>query len=91
MMQTLLIALMERAIVKDLRFNPIKFQFKKKEIKFVGHTITANGIKAYPEKVNAIINTKAPHDKTSLLRFIGVINYLSPYCENLSSVKPVFH
>ena len=30
------IALMERAIVKDLRFNPIKFQFKKTEIKFVG-------------------------------------------------------
>ena len=80
------IALMERAIAKDLRFNPTKFQFKKKEIKFVGHTITADGIKTDPEKVDAIINIKAPHDKTSLLRFIGMINYLSPYCENLSSV-----
>ena len=81
-----IIALMERAIAKDLRFNPTKFQFKKKEIKFVGHIITADGIKADPEKVDAIINMKAPHDKASLLRFIGMINYLSSYCENLSSV-----
>ena len=29
---------------------------------------------------------KAPHDKASLLRFIGMVNFLSPFCENLSSV-----
>ena len=51
-----------------------------------GHIITTDGIKAVPEKVDASINMKAPHDKTSLLRFIGMINYFSPYCENLSSV-----
>ena len=45
---------MERAIAKDLRFNPTKFQFKK-EIKFVGHIITADGIKADPEKVALLI------------------------------------
>ena len=60
---------MERATAKDLRFDPTKFEFKKKEMKFVGHIITADGIKADPEKVDAIINMKAPHDKTSLLRF----------------------
>ena len=52
----------------------------------MGRIITADGIKADPEKVDAIIHMKASHDKTSLLRFIGMINYLSPYCENMNSV-----
>ena len=61
-------------------------QLIDQEIKFVGRIITADGINADPEKVDAIINMKASHDKTSLLRFIGMINDLSPYFENMNSV-----
>ena len=32
----------------------------------------------------------APHDKPSLLRFIGMVNYLSAYCPNLSTtIRPL--
>ena len=85
-----LVELMERAVERDIRFNPKKLKFKNKEIKFVGHILTQNGIKADPEKTSAILNMNAPHDRPSLLRFIGMINYLSPYCQNLSStIRPL--
>ena len=33
---------------------------------------------------------EAPHDKASLLRFIGMVNFLSPYCANLSTtIRPL--
>ena len=81
-----IIALMERAIIKNIRFNPAKLKFKQKELKFVGHILTQEGIKADPEKTSAILKMQKPHDKQSLQRFIGMVNYLSPYCQNLSTV-----
>ena len=84
------VKLMERAQEKDIRFNPNKLKFKQNELKFVGHVITQDGIKADPDKTKAIIDMPAPHDKPSLLRFIGMVNYLSTYCPNLSTtIRPL--
>ena len=64
--------------------------FKRKEMKFVGLILTQNGIKTDREKTIAILSMPAPHDKQSLLRFIGMIKYLSSYCQNLSTIiKPL--
>ena len=43
-------------------------------------------LKADPCKIAAIVDMEPPHDKASLLRFIGMVNYLSPFCENLSCI-----
>ena len=85
-----LTALMERAKEKNLKFNPKKFQFKQKELKYIGHIITDSGIKIDPAKIEAITKMDAPTDKTSLLRFIGMVNYLSPFCNHLSNtIRPL--
>lgn len=85
-----ILALMQRAREKDIRFNPSKFQFKQKELKFVGHIITEHGIKADPDKVSAIVNMEPPQNKAELLRFIGMVNFLSPFCANLSAtIRPL--
>ena len=85
-----ILALMQRALEKDIRFNPAKFQFIKKEVKFVRHIITENSIKVDPDKVTAITNMPPPHNKASLLWFIGIVNFLSPFCENLSAtIRPL--
>lgn len=56
----------------------------------MGHIITQDGIKADPDKTKAITNMPVPHDKPSLLRFIGMVNYLSAYCPNLShTIRPL--
>ena len=85
-----ILALMQRAQEKDIRFNPAKFQLKKKEVKFVRHIITENGIKVDPDKVTAITNMPPPRNKATLLQFIGMVNFLSPFCENLSAtIRPL--
>ena len=84
------IALMERCHHKNIKLNPQKLQFKLKEVKFMGTILTHQGMKSDPDKVAAITQLPKPQDKPALLRFIGMVNYLSPFCANLSSeIQPL--
>ena len=49
-------------------------------------TLSANGIVADPNKVKAITEMPIPNDSSAVRRFCGMINYLSRYLPNLSSV-----
>ena len=42
-------------------------------------------MKPDPEKVNAILKMEEPKDVKSLQRFLGMINYLGKFCQNLSN------
>ena len=84
------IALMERCHQKNIKLNEKKLQFKLKEVKFMGTIISDKGMKPDPDKVTAITHLQTPQDKQALLRFIGMVNYLSPFCANLSSeIQPL--
>ena len=52
----------------------------------MGHIISNNGMKPDPDKIDAITRMPTPKNKGDLLRIIGMLNYLSPFCQNLSSV-----
>ena len=80
------IALMERCNKLKIKLNAAKLQFKLKELKFMGTIISDQGMKPDPDKVTAITQMQPPENKAPLLRFIGMVNYLSPFCTNLSSV-----
>ena len=43
-------------------------------------------MKPDPDKVAAITQMQAPENKAAFLRFIAMVNYLSPFCANLSSL-----
>ena len=80
------IALMERCHKLNIKLNAAKLQFKLKELKFMGTIISDQGMKMDLDKVAAITQMQPPENKAALLRFIGMVNYLSPFCANPSSV-----
>ena len=80
------IALMERCHKLNIKLNAAKLQFKLQELEFMGTIISDQGMKPDPDKVAAITQMQPPENKAALLRFIGMVNYLSPFCANLSSV-----
>ena len=55
-------------------------------MKFVGHVFSGEGVKADPEKIEAILQMPSPQDKTELRRFMGMINYLGKFVPNLSDI-----
>ena len=67
------------------RINPEKCEFFKKEIEWVGHQIDQQGIRPLPDKLEAITQIDIPKKENELKSFLGAIQYLSKYMENLSA------
>ena len=58
--------------------------FAAQEVKFLGHIMSAEGIKSDPDKVRAITDMNMPSSKVELQRFLGMINYLGKFVKNLA-------
>ncbi|RXN36142.1 putative protein K02A2.6-like protein [Labeo rohita] len=72
-----LISLMEGATETGLVFNSEICIIKQQSILFFG--MTDKGIRPDPAKVQDIQKMPAPQSKDDLHRFMGMMNYLSPY------------
>ena len=67
-----------------LKLNPDKCELGKSEVTFYGNVVSDQGFKPDPCKVDAIVRMPAPNNKTELLSFLGMVNYLAPYIPKLS-------
>lgn len=57
-----------------------------KEITFYGHKITSEGVKAYYEKIKAIIDMPSPTDISGVKRFCGVVLYMAKFLPSLYTI-----
>uniref|UniRef100_A0A8D2J594 Gypsy retrotransposon integrase-like protein 1 n=1 Tax=Varanus komodoensis TaxID=61221 RepID=A0A8D2J594_VARKO len=69
-----------------LRLGMKKLQFKVKEVRFHGHILSVEGLKADPEKIRAILDMPHPENVKSLQHFIGFATYLAKFLPRLSEV-----
>lgn len=78
---------MDRAKEKNVKFNREKVQYKQKEIKFLGHIISGEGISLNPSRTQAIQALNPPKNKKELQTMLGFINYVRNYIPNLSDIS----
>ena len=69
-----------------LTLNLDKCQFGKEEVAFFGHRLSAQGIKASPERIEAISQMSPPSNITELRSLIGMLNYLAKFSSRMASV-----
>lgn len=55
--------------------NPDKCEFGKKELIFLGHTISKEGIKPCEDKVRAVLDYPMPDSIKELRAFLGLVNF----------------
>ena len=73
-----------------IKLNPEKCKFNVPEISFLGHIVSASGLKADPAKIEAIVKMEAPTDVAAVERLRGTVTYLSRYVPKLSEVmRPI--
>ena len=72
-----------------LKLNPGKCEFGKSEVTFYGNVVSDQGLKPDPCKVDGIVKMPAPSNKTELLSFLGMVNYLAPYIPKLSDCTAI--
>ena len=68
---------LERARQYNVKFNANKMQYKVNTVTYMGHIVSADGMRPDPRKVEAIINMPRPSDKQGLLRLHGMNKYLA--------------
>ena len=71
---------------KDLgvKLNKGKMKLCRKEVKFLGHVISDEGLKADPDKIEAVKKMSSPQSVEEVQRFAGFVNYLAKFLPKLS-------
>ena len=74
-----------------LKMNPNKCIFMKREVKYLGHVVSSQGVTTDPEKISAVAEWPVPKDKKALRRFLGFCLYYRKFVKGFSLIaKPLF-
>ena len=74
-----------------LKLHPKKCKFAVKEVHYLGHVLSQNGIKPNPDKVEAILSIPAPTKVKQLRSFLGMIGYYRKFIRNFAVIaKPLY-
>ena len=73
-----------------LVFNPGKSKFFRSTIDFLGHNVSDSGVRPLEKNTTRLSSFATPTDKTTLKRFLGLINYYRRFLPGLASmIKPL--
>ena len=84
-----------RLVLKKLREHQLYAKFSKcefwlKEVGFLGHVISGEGIEVDPTKVQSVTEWLAPTSVGEIRSFLGLVGYYRRFIENFSKiVKPM--
>lgn len=81
-----LIQVMQRFRSSNLKLNPEKCRFLEKEIKYLGHRCSEEGVKPDDGIIKTIMEFKRPDNIKSTQSFLGLANYYRRFIKDLSKI-----
>lgn len=74
----------------NLKLQPDKCEFLRKEVSYLGHIITDEGVKPNPEKTRAVQEFPIPKCPKDVKSFLGLVSYYRRFIPNISKIaKPL--
>ena len=77
---------LHRLLEAGLTLNAEKCRYRKDEIEFLGHKLTAKGLDPARNKVEAIINAREPQNISEVRSFLGLANYCARFIPNYATL-----
>lgn len=67
-----------------------KCEFLQREVAYLGHIVTPEGVKPNPDKIKAVQNFKIPKTKKDIKSFLGLLGYYRKFINNFAKItKPM--
>lgn len=74
----------------NLKIQPDKCEFLRKEVAYLGHIITKDGVKPNPQKCQAIKDFPEPRNPKEIKSFLGLTGYYRRFIPNFAKIaKPL--
>ena len=84
--------LLQRLEAANLTLQPEKCKFLKKEVAYLGHVISREGVKPNPKKVEAVRKFPRPRNSKNVKQFLGHAGYYRRFIPKFSIIaKPLSH
>ena len=74
-----------------LRLKPKKCRFAQEEVEYLGHVVSADGVRTDPKKVDAVRNFPTPVDVKALQSFVGLASYYRRFVPGFSKIAGPLH
>lgn len=83
---------LNRLIFHGLKCRGIKCKFAQTSVKYLGHIISGEGIRADPQKTAAVASFKPPQNLAQLRTYLGLTGYYRRFCPNYAQkAAPLYH
>ncbi|GFT08815.1 retrovirus-related Pol polyprotein from transposon 17.6 [Nephila pilipes] len=82
---------LEKLKIANLKLNPSKCNLFRREVDYLGHIISAEGVRTDPEKISAVKNWSRPEDVHQLRSFLGLCTYYRKFVKGFSSIARPLH
>ncbi|KAF7664139.1 hypothetical protein LDENG_00188000 [Lucifuga dentata] len=86
-----LTAVLRRLQSSGLKLNPKKCHFRQTNLRFLDHTVTAQGIHPDQEQLAAIRDAPVPDNPVSLRSFLGLLSWYDKFLPNYATVVEPLH
>ena len=74
-----------------LKIKPQKCSLFRREVKFLGHIVSAAGVATDPEKIKAVQEWEEPTSETELRSFLGLAGYYRRYVPSFAQIAKPLH
>ena len=73
-----------------MKIQPDKCEFLQKEVKYLGHLISKEGVKPDPAKIEAVSKFPQPKNQKNIRQFLGLAGYYRRFIQGFSQIaKPL--
>ena len=75
----------------NLKLNPKKCKLFQKQVTFLGHVVSENGVSTDPEKIKAVSEWPLPKNVKQIRSFLGLCSYYRKYISHFAAIARPLH
>ena len=84
-------AVFERFREARLQLKPQKCQFCAQQVRFLGHIVSADGVRTDPAKTEKVAQWPIPKSRRKVQQFLGLANYYKRFVKDFASIAKPLH